>query len=47
MDQPLKHCAYLLVFFALLIVSCSARAQSPPDIERDAVAGQSAAGTGS
>ncbi len=28
MDQALKHCPYLLVFFALLIVSSSARAQS-------------------
>jgi hexosaminidase len=32
MDQALKHCMYLLVFLAFLIVSSSARAQSPPDL---------------
>ena len=33
MDQALKHCPYLLVFFAFLIVSGSARAQSPPELK--------------
>ncbi|MGB7727824.1 MAG: family 20 glycosylhydrolase [Candidatus Acidiferrum sp.] len=32
MDQALKYCPYLLVFFALVIVSGSARAQSPAEL---------------
>jgi hexosaminidase len=32
MDQALKHCKYLLALFALLIVSSSASAQSPADL---------------